>query len=49
MPAKVSRNQDGSYRVTTPKGIHANHTTKEKAEAQARLLNGIEHGMKPKG
>lgn len=28
--------------------VHAFHTTKKKAEAQVRLLQGIEHGMVPK-
>lgn len=28
--------------------VHAKHTTKAKAEAQLRLLRGIEHGMVPR-
>ena len=28
--------------------IHSAHTTKAKAEAQIRLLRGIEHGMIPR-
>lgn len=36
------------YRVTGPSGVHAKSTTKAKAEAQIRLLRGIEHGMKPR-
>ena len=47
MPAKVTRNKDGSFRVTTPGKTHAQHTTKANAEAQARLINGIAHGFKP--
>lgn len=47
MPAKVSRNKDGSYRVTTPSGTHAKRTTKKKGEAQKRLLNAVDHGWKP--
>ena len=43
MPVKVKK-VDG-YRVSTPHGVKAKHTTKKKAEAQARLLRGIEHGM----
>ena len=49
MPVKVERNKDGSYKVTTPSQTHAHHTTRKNAEAQARLLNAIEHGFKPTG
>ena len=41
MPVKI-RKVDG-YRVTTPHGVKAKHTTKAKAEAQERLLNAVEH------
>jgi len=47
MPAQVSKNKDGSYRVSTPNGTHAKRTSKEKAEAQQRLLNAIDHGFDP--
>jgi len=46
MPVKITKT-DG-YRVTTPSGVKAKHTTKVKAEKQKRLLNAIEHGFKPK-
>ena len=46
-PVKV-RKVDG-YRVSTPGGVKAKHTTKKKAEAQRRLLQGVEHGWKPTG
>jgi len=46
MPVKI-RKVDG-YRVSTPGGVKAKSTTKKKAEAQRRLLQGIEHGMKPR-
>lgn len=36
------------FRVSTPGGVKAKHTTKKKAKAQARLLRGIEHGMVPR-
>ena len=49
MPAKVRKNPDGTYRVETPEGTSARSTTKEKAEAQARLLNAREHGFVPTG
>lgn len=47
MPEKI-RKVKGGYRVSTPGGVKARHTTKEKAEAQARFLRGIEHGMIPR-
>lgn len=47
MPVKVKK-VDG-YRVSTPGGVKAKHTTKTKAERQARLLRGVEHGWKPTG
>lgn len=37
----------GGYKVSTPSGVKAKRTTKEKAEKQKRLLNAIEHGFKP--
>ncbi len=46
MPAKV-RKVSGGYQVSTPNMVHAKHTTKRKAEAQARLLNAIDHGFTP--
>ncbi|MFA5037605.1 MAG: hypothetical protein WC479_10580 [Candidatus Izemoplasmatales bacterium] len=46
MPVKVSK-VSGGYRVSTPSGVHAKRTSKTKSEAQARLLNAIEHGYKP--
>lgn len=48
MPAKISRVKGDGYKVTTPNGTHAKGTTKAKAEKQARLLNAIDHGWKPK-
>jgi len=47
MPVKI-RKVNG-YRVSTPGGVKAKRTTKAKAEAQARLLRGVEHGFKPTG
>ncbi len=46
MPYKMKK-VDG-YKVTGPSGTHAKKTTKGKAEAQMRLLRGIEHGMVPR-
>ena len=42
MPVEI-RKVNGGYRVQTPNQIHAKKTTKKKAEAQARLLNTVEH------
>lgn len=48
MPAKITK-ANGGYRVSTPNGVHAKHTTKKKAMAQKRLLNAVDHGWKPTG
>jgi len=45
MPVKIKK-VDG-YRVSTPGGVKAKHTTKKKAQSQRRLLNAIDHGFKP--
>jgi hypothetical protein len=47
MPVTISKLKGGKYRVSTPNGVHAKSTTKEKAESQERLLNAVEHGWKP--
>jgi len=47
MPVTIKK-VDG-YRVSTPHGVKAKHTTKKKAKAQKRLLNAVEHGWKPTG
>lgn len=48
MPYSIHKKGGGTYSVTGPSGTHAKGTTKAKAEAQVRLLRGIEHGMKPR-
>ena len=48
MPVKITKT-DGGYKVSTPNGVHAKHTTKAKAFAQMRLLNAVEHNWKPTG
>lgn len=48
MPITV-RKVPGGFRVSTPKGVKAKKSTKAKAQAQARLLRGVEHGWKPTG
>jgi hypothetical protein len=47
MPAKISKNSDGTYNVHTPNGVHAKGTTLAKAQAQQRLLNAVDHGWRP--
>jgi hypothetical protein len=47
MPVKISKNKDGSVKVSTPHGVKAKHTTLEKALKQERLLNAVDHGWKP--
>jgi hypothetical protein len=46
MPVKITKS-DAKYRVSTPSGTKAKGTTKAKAESQARLLRGVDHGWKP--
>ena len=49
MPVKIENKKGGKYEVKTPGGVKAKGTTKEKAEAQERLLNAVEHGWRPTG
>jgi hypothetical protein len=42
MPVRIQK-KDGGYQVATPHGIKAKNTTLEKAKAQERLLNAVEH------
>jgi hypothetical protein len=46
MPVTVTK-RGKKYQVKTPNAVHAKGTTKEKAEAQRRLLNAIDHGWTP--
>jgi len=48
MPVKI-RKKDSKFTVRTPGGVKAKGTTKAKAERQARLLRGVEHGFVPTG
>ena len=48
MPYKITKT-DGKFRVTSPHGVRAKGTMKAKAEAQVRLMQGVEHGWKPTG
>ena len=47
MPVKKRKLPGGKVKVTTPGGVKAKGTTPEKAAAQERLLNAVEHGWKP--
>ena len=49
MPVKITRVKGGKYRVSTPGGVKAKATTKEKAKRQANLLRAVDHGWKPSG
>ena len=48
MPVKVTKT-DHKYQVKHGGKTSAKSTTKAKAEAQANLLRGVEHGWKPTG
>lgn len=48
MPVSI-RKVGNRYQVRTPRQVHAYGTTKPKAQAQARLLRGIDRGWKPTG
>ncbi len=54
MPARVRKiaqgKKKGQFKVVSPEGdVTAKGTTKEKAEAQRRLLEGVKHGWRPTG
>lgn len=42
MPVSIN-SKNGKYRVSTPNGVKAKGTTREKAIAQRNLLNAVEH------
>ena len=46
MPYAIRKLKNGKYRVVNADTgeVHAEETTKEKAEAQIRLMNASEHG-----
>lgn len=48
MPYKETKLPSGKYQVKGPSGVHAKGTTKKKADAQIRLMQGVEHGMVPR-
>lgn len=50
MPYKIESVGGGRYKVVNVEtgNVHSKATTKANAEAQVRLLHGVEHGMKPR-
>ena len=48
MPYDITKVK-GGYQVKGPGGVHAKRTTKAKADAQVRLLHGVDAGWKPTG
>jgi hypothetical protein len=46
MPEKITKVK-GGYRVSTPNGTKSKHTSRAKADAQVRLLRGVENGWRP--
>jgi len=47
VPYKISRTIGGFRVVNTTTGkVHAEHTSRAKAQAQVRLLNAVEHNPK---
>lgn len=46
MPYRKVKNSDGTVSVYGPSGVHAFHTTEHNADAQIRLLHGIDKSKK---
>lgn len=46
MPVKIKK-VGNKFQVSTPNGVKAKSTTKQKAKAQERMLNAVDHGFKP--
>jgi hypothetical protein len=49
MPYKIAKLPSGKYKVTSPHGTKSKGATLKNAEAQVRLLRGVDHGWKPTG
>lgn len=48
MPYEVRKHGSGYEVINKDTGeVHARHTTKAKAEAQVRLLEGVDHSWQP--
>ena len=44
MPYKTKKLKSGKYQVSGPSGVHMKHGSKKNAEAQVRLLHGVDSG-----
>jgi hypothetical protein len=44
MPVSITKNKNGSYKVSTPNGVHAKHTTLENALAQKKIIDAADAG-----
>ncbi|MDD4110213.1 MAG: hypothetical protein PHS54_01520 [Clostridia bacterium] len=42
MPVKITKINEGKYKVSTPFGVRSKSTTLKKAKTQKRLLNYID-------
>lgn len=49
MPVTIRKKKSGRYQVSTPSGVKAKGTTKEKALRLKRLIQAVKHGFKPTG
>ncbi len=50
MPYKVEKKGNKYFVINMASGkVKGTHMTKEKAQAQMKLMQGIEHGWKPTG
>jgi hypothetical protein len=47
IPYKKTSLKGGKVRITGPSGVHMKAGTKKNAEAQLRLLHGVERGWTP--
>jgi hypothetical protein len=47
MPVHERKNKKGGWTVSHGGKVSAKNTSKKKADAQARLLRGVEHGWHP--
>lgn len=50
MPYRIEELDSGKFKVVNKESgnVHSKATSRSNAEAQVRLLHGVEHGMKPR-
>ena len=50
MPYAIEKLDSGKFKVVNKESgnVHSKATSRASAEAQVRLLHGVEHGMKPR-